>query len=129
MKKLDSLSTDKIDFSTKASLEGKTIKVTVSGDAHMGVIDRFEEILKQLHEQAQQLPAEQVTIDIRQLLFMNSSCIKRLVTWITLVQELDEKRQYKIRIVSNPGVSWQRRSLESLQWLAPSLITIEVASR
>lgn len=64
-------------------------------------------------------------MDVRQLEFMNSSCLKSLVWWITAVQKQSGERKYRIVFVSSPSVFWQRRSLNPLACLASDFVTIQ----
>jgi len=61
---------------------------------------------------------------LRQLEFMNSSCFKSFVSWVTDIQELDDAKRYKVRFLSNPTYHWQKRSLHSLRCFAVELITV-----
>jgi len=72
-----------------------------------------------------QLGVKTVKVDLRQLEFMNSSCFKIFVAWLAQLRDLDAAKQYKIQIVSNPNLLWQRRSLAALSCFAVDLVTIE----
>ena len=67
----------------------------------------------------------EVVADFRELVFMNSSCLKEFVRWIAQVEERDE--HYRIRFLSDPDAQWQSRSLQALRAFAPNLVTIEIA--
>jgi hypothetical protein len=84
------------------------------------LLDRF---LALLHEQAlaQQLP--EVTIELAQLDFINSSCLKAMVAWIYKVDT--EGRPYRIRLRRDASMHWQRTSLATLQRLAPDVVLIQ----
>ena len=66
----------------------------------------------------------EAVIDLRDLEFMNSSCFKSFVSWITDIQELEPAQQYKVRFLSNSKLHWQKRSLHSLRCFAVELITV-----
>ena len=64
-------------------------------------------------------------MDLRQLEFMNSSCLKCLMWWVSTVQEQPAEGKYKIEFLSSPSVYWQRRSLDALACLAEDIITVQ----
>ena len=59
----------------------------------------------------------EVVADFRELVFMNSSCLKEFVRWIAQVEERAE--HYRIRFLSDPDAQWQSRSLQALRAFAP----------
>jgi hypothetical protein len=56
---------------------------------------------------------------------MNSSCFKIFVAWLAQVRDLDAAKQYRIHLLSNPNLLWQRRSLAALSCFAVDLVAIE----
>jgi len=84
------------------------------------VLDRF---LSQLHQKALARELREVTLELTELEFINSSCLKAMVAWIYKVDT--EGRPYKIRLLRDPSLHWQRTSLATLQRLAPEVVTIE----
>ena len=85
----------------------------------------IDSLLKALHEEALRLQVREVTIDLTQLEFMNSSCFKAFVTWIGNLQDLESPKQYSIVFKSDDNKHWQRRSLEALSCFAVDLIRVE----
>ena len=112
------------DFSGAASQEGTTINAWIKGNADYAALDALEMLLTRLHAEADRLSVSDVVIDLRQLEFMNSSCFKSFVTWITEIQQMEADRQYKVTFLSNPKLHWQKRSLHSLRCFAVELITV-----
>src|SRR5688572_5076169 len=115
------------DGLTLGPVEGARGSVRFSGIGEAegaALLDRF---LTLLHEQAlaQQLP--EVTIELAQLDFINSSCLKAMVAWIYKVDT--EGRPYKIRLRRDASMHWQRTSLATLQRLAPEVVVIEERAR
>jgi hypothetical protein len=90
----------------------------------MAALDVLNRYLKQLHREAVHLGAAEVELDFHELYFMNSSCLKALVSFIDGAANVD-KPGYRIRFLTNPQLFWQRRSLEALQRLAPEFVQIE----
>jgi anti-anti-sigma factor len=112
------------DFTGVAVHEGTTIVASLKGNADYAAIDAVEKLLDKTHTEATRTNATDVVIDMRQLEFMNSSCFKCFVSWITEIQELPEAQQYKVKFQSNAQLHWQKRSLHSLRCFAVELITV-----
>lgn len=126
-----------VDFGAAAELDprgapaqdggaaGPAVTVTLTGNADHAAIEPLDRVLAAAHAAATEHGAREVAVDLRRLEFMNSSCIKSLVTWISDVRELPAARQYQIRFRSDPAMHWQKRSLHALRCFAVELITIE----
>jgi hypothetical protein len=99
----------------------------LSGTADLRVTDSVEAILGRVHQKALELGIPEVRMDLRELEFMNSSCFKSFVSWISEVSDLTTG-QYRIRFLSNPSILWQRRSLHALSCFAAELVTIEAGN-
>jgi hypothetical protein len=112
-------------FSAQAAHEGKGLVVQLTGDAGLDVRPPLDGFVVDLHECAQVSAVEVVTMDLRKLEFMNSSCFKSLVTWLGRVQEMPAENQYRVHFRSNPQMLWQRRSLHALRCLAVDIVTVE----
>ena len=113
------------DFAAQASASERRILVSLTGTADLTVKSQLDRFLRDVHSEAQRCVAEEVTVDVRQLEFMNSSCLKCFVWWISTVQEQTGEGKYRITFVSSPSVYWQRRSLNALACLANDIITIQ----
>lgn len=95
-----------------------------TGDANLHAVEAIARVLAEAHDEATAAGCARVVIDFLALEFMNSSCFKRFVTWINQAREQGAS-SYRIHMVSNPKMYWQRRSIRALQGLAVGLITIE----
>jgi hypothetical protein len=84
------------------------------------VLDRF---LGQLHAHVLAQSLGEVTVHLHELEFINSSCLKAMVAWIYKVD--NEGRPYKIRLVRDATLHWQRTSVATLQRLAPEVVIIQ----
>ena len=113
------------DFAAQATAAERRIVVSLVGTADLTVKTQLDQFLRQVHSEAQRCLAEEVTVDVRQLEFMNSSCLKSFVWWISTVQEQPGDSKYRIVFVSSPSVYWQRRSLNALACLANEIISIQ----
>ncbi len=115
------------DFTGTATHDGSVITAMLEGNADYAALDAVEMLLNRTHTEAKRLAVTEVVVDLRHLEFMNSSCFKCFVSWITEIQELVEPAQYKVRFLSNPQLHWQKRSLHSLRCFAVDLITVTEA--
>lgn len=119
------VATEGPDFLASADCADRTVSARLAGTADLNVKKALDDFLVRVHEAAQAQRASEVVMDFRGLKFMNSSCLKGLVTWICAVQELPSQSQYRIVLVSSPEMHWQRRSLQALSCLATDLVSIQ----
>lgn len=96
----------------------------MTGSAESAALTALDAFLKRLHRSAVDAKIAEVVVDMRKLEFMNSSCFKVFVSWLGSVQDLDAAKQYRIHLLSNPNLHWQRRSLAALSCFAVDLVTI-----
>lgn len=111
-------------FQLTPRLEGGMLLVNFSGNGDMSAVDALGRYLKQVHQEAVSKKVTDVSFDFRDLYFMNSSCFKAFVTWIDQASRADV-HAYRICFLSNPRLHWQRRSLEALRCLSPSVVRVE----
>jgi hypothetical protein len=113
------------DFTADVVEGERALIVTIAGNADLNVKVQLDRFLAMVHADAQRLHLEEVTVDFRKLDFMNSSCLKCLVSWITRIQDLPPGHQYRLTFVSSPAMYWQKRSLHALSCLASELVTVQ----
>jgi hypothetical protein len=113
------------DFGADASLAADRIIFRMTGNADLAAKPQVEALLGKLHSEALRLSVREVEVDMTDLEFMNSSCFKDFVTWISELQDLVPDRRYQIRFRASSRYHWQRRSLHVLQCFAVDLITVE----
>jgi hypothetical protein len=113
------------DFGLTATLEGSRITVRMRGNGGMKAQHVLEQFLTALHQQVQQVGASEVVVDIRELEFMNSSCLKDLVFWLSTVRDAPPAGRYHIVFLSNPAYHWQKRSLHSLTCFATDFVNVQ----
>lgn len=112
------------DFSVAATCRDGTIAAQVAGTADLNAKKALDDYLAELHEMATSNRVVEVVMDVRNLTFMNSSCLKGFVTWICLVQGAPPESRYRITLQSSPLIHWQRRSLLALSCLAADVVTV-----
>ena len=99
------------------------VVVKLSGNGDSAAVQPLEGYLERLHSKLAAQEAAAVSVDLTQLYFMNSSCIKSLASWIHDVKT--SPRPYSITMRLNTGLSWQKRTLKALARLAPSVVRVE----
>jgi len=110
-------------FRATPSVADTRLVIVFAGSGDMNAIALLADYLKQVHAEALRLTVSEVTCDLKQLTFMNSSCFKSFVVWIDTVK--NAPRLYQIRFLTDPNLHWQRRSLEALRRLAVNIVTVE----
>jgi hypothetical protein len=81
----------------------------------------FEEV----HAEILRTKQTEVIVDVHELYFINSSCFKALVTWVSTVTSCDPSSRYRIRFVKDPSLRWHTRSFDALHRMSLALVTIE----
>lgn len=114
-----------VDFTAAARVDGATVHTTLSGNADLNVKPQLDGFLLSLHRYALSDGVSEVVVDVRNLEFINSSCLKAFVTWISSVQAQEAEGQYRIVFLSSPRLHWQRRSLHALSCFANDLVSIQ----
>lgn len=113
------------EFEATAAVDGGSLVMRLWGNADLRVNGPLGPFLDQVDDQARRNHMGEVVADFRELVFMNSSCLKEFVRWIAQVEERAD--HYRIRFLSDPDAQWQSRSLQALRAFAPNLVTIEIA--
>jgi hypothetical protein len=116
-------------FSISASEKGANVEVKFAGNGDMDATPVLATFLKQLHGDACMLGVAEVVFDFSALYFMNSSCFKCFVSWISLIHKMEPAARYRVRFLSNPQLHWQRRSLEAIRYFAPEIVTVEIREK
>ncbi len=112
------------ELRANARVDDGSVKLSLAGTADTRSMVALDTLLKKVHEQTHRSGARTVVVDLRELEFMNSSCFKAFVTWVSTVQELAAAEQYKMEFLSDDRRHWQRRSLGALACFAVDLITV-----
>ena len=114
------------EFEASAAVDGDALVFRMWGNADLRVNGPLGPFLDSIDHEARAHEVREVVADLRELVFMNSSCLKEFVRWVAHVEE-QPARPYRIRFLSDPSAQWQARSLQALRAFAPGLITIEIA--
>jgi anti-anti-sigma factor len=114
------------EFTAHAAHGEHALLVTMAGKADLNSSSQLERFVDEVHAEAQRLHPAAVRVDLRQVEFMNSSCLRCLVRWIGQIQTLASPEQYRLTLVSSPTASWQKRSLLALTLLSSDLVSVEM---
>ena len=111
-------------FTAEATQSGRSMTVRLTGNADMSVITGLGKFLLDFQATALAKKVTEVQIDVRELYFMNSSCLRHFVTWLSAMSERPSDQQYRFVFLSNPNLRWQARSLDALRHFAEGLVVI-----
>jgi hypothetical protein len=128
------MTTEQIDAFESAELSASSfingdpagaVHIALRGSADTRAMKAVAQLLGKVHDEIVRRRSPEAIVDLRALDFMNSSCFKAFVTWISRVQELSPASRYGICFVSDASKHWQRRSLGALKCFAVDLVRIE----
>jgi hypothetical protein len=112
------------EFEATASIDGDALVFRMWGNADLRATGPLGPFLDSVDNEAQRHKLGEVVADFRELVFMNSSCLKEFVRWVAQVDER-AGASYRIRFLADPDAQWQTRSLQALRAFAPHLISVE----
>lgn len=115
------------DLQTETEVGSSAITTRLLGNAETGAMKDLSAYLSALHDKATVAKVAEVVVDLRSLEFMNSSCFKTFVTWISSLQDAPPESQYRVRFLADEKKHWQNRSLGALACFAVDLIRVETA--
>jgi len=78
-----------------------------------------------VHDRAQESGEREVSVDLKDLEYCNSSGFKSFIHWIRRIKEMPEERRYKLRFLTSSERKWQRTSLLALTVFAEELVEIQ----
>ncbi|MEP0859411.1 SiaC family regulatory phosphoprotein [Trichocoleus sp. DQ-U1] len=94
----------------------ETATVTFQGELQLNGMNEYAPIMTLLDEVVKQAPSV-LTLDLRQLEFLNSSGVNVL---LSLVIKLRDKKTIQLIVEGSEAVSWQSRSLNNIRRLMPT---------
>jgi hypothetical protein len=112
-------------LTVEALLCGRSLHVSMHGVADGQMMSRLASLLNRVHVEARRLRVTEARVDLRYLEFMDSSCLKAFVTWLSSQQDLALESQYPIRFLFNAKNHWQRKTLQALRAFAPDVTCVE----
>jgi len=113
-------------FVAGLSEESSQLAVRLGGHADLPeVVEAMSSLWMRVHARALDLKAPVVTVDLRPLEFMNSSCFRTFVVWLSHLSQSGEGERYRVRFLSDATRYWQRRGLQALSAFARDVVTVE----
>lgn len=121
---IDAINQDRIKIDIQDTDKG--VMIVFSGDIDMedpSII--LDPLFDKVHKGAAEKHLNEVTVDLKQLNFLNSSGIKALAKWIMKLNAVSDDQKYNIRILHNKEITWQVTSLPTLTFLVPGIVKVE----
>ena len=112
-------------FSATTEVEAAKLLAKMTGNADQDITTVLDEFLGKVHDEASSHSISEVVVDLRDVEFMSSACLKAFVTWIHVARTLPEASRYQIVILSQPEILWQRRSMHALSCIAKDLVKLQ----
>ena len=111
-------------FSVDPELRREKLIIVFRGSGDIEAMAPLRAYLMNVHSEAQLSKRTEVVVDLHELYFMNSSCIKTFMMWIGQVGNAPGGG-YQIRFLTDRNLRWQRRTLESMRRMAPETLVVE----
>lgn len=99
---------------------GAGLELVLSGSAELRGPDQLAAALLQWHDHALHLEVAWVQVDFRDVQFMNSSALSAFLQWFN---QLRSANRYRVHLVYDTGVRWQRGSINALTSFAADHVT------
>ena len=116
---------DGAEFNAASKRDGSRLCIGLRGHADVNAKRALDGFVAEVDREACASPVAEVVVDLRRLEFMNSSCLKTLVTWLNNVRQRPPAQQYLIRFLRDRAAYWQERSLSALKAFAPAIVELE----
>ncbi|HLY93284.1 MAG TPA: hypothetical protein VKP14_00390 [Gaiellaceae bacterium] len=125
MTELSNLDVDTEALCVRASrVDVDGIQLALTGSAETPAYEALMTLVRRLQARAHAQRPSEVVVDLRELEFMNSTCIKTFVTWLSELRDADAVARYPVRFVFDPSKPWQRRTVGALKSFAPSVVIV-----
>ncbi|WP_437970423.1 hypothetical protein WMF04_14525 [Sorangium sp. So ce260] len=109
-------------FGIEPALRDDTLSVKLTGRGDMAAAAPLSSYVKALQGEVTRLSVSTIEFDVRGLCFMSSSCIKAFISLICGL--VGHGLRCRVRFVTDPQLTWQRRSLRPLDRMCPELVSI-----
>jgi hypothetical protein len=111
-------------FSIQPSLEPSALRIVLRGSADMEARPSLSQFIPKAHAEAERLAVAEVLVDVHELYFINSVCLKSLIVWINLIMNTSGASRYRLTFLVDPHLHWQDRSILALQRMAPDIVQV-----
>ncbi len=110
-------------FNTRSELAGYRLSVKLAGCLDMETAPSLERYLSSLNRALSTDHVREVEFDTAGLYLMSSSSISHLATWIKRLKNVAPGCRIKFK--TNPNLTWQRRTLDSIRRVAEAMVTVD----
>jgi len=113
------------NYSLEADAAGSPPLIRLKGTFDMTATGALSLFLVSIEGEVRRLRWQDFTIDVTEVYYLSSSCIKSFVTLIEALKKLDFHP--RVRIIIHSRLDWHERTFSILSRLAPTLITLDKA--
>jgi anti-anti-sigma regulatory factor len=110
-------------LSVVPKLEERRLFLKLSGTFDMTSASAFQLYLDQVQGEARKLQVLELVVDVAEVYYLGSSCIKAFVTLTVGLQH--GTAGMLLRILTNPRLDWQDRAFSVLARIAPERVVVE----
>ena len=111
------------NYSLEADGPTPQLRVRLKGTFDMTANPDLSLFLVSIEGEIKRQAAREITIDVSEVYYLGSSCIKSFVALIEALKKLDFHPQ--TRVLVSPRLDWHERTFSILARLAPASVTIE----
>jgi hypothetical protein len=112
------------EFHATWTAERDVGRVQLRGCADRSTTGLLGAFLQGVHRTAVLSQLRLVIVDVREVEFLNSSCLTCFIRWLRQLQ-IGPGDTYRLRFLRNPTHRWQQRSLHALRCFATDLVEIQ----
>lgn len=98
--------------------------IVMKGDMYISqeAILELAGFLKEAHKLALETDRKTVVLDVRDLVFLNSSGLREILQWINMVSALPPEKSYKVKFILDKHKSWQTVMLDNLKLFSANIV-------
>jgi hypothetical protein len=114
----------------RVSLQVDGNVVTIRGEIDQASPKTFlAPFFDEIHTLAEKENLHDVKVDIRNLLFLNSSAVKELIAWVLKRNRLPVGKKYVLEFIYDSSILWQRVTMPTLSQLDPDFVVLSDRSK
>lgn len=114
------------NFSITPKFEERRLSLKLTGTFDMASATALQIYLENVSQQARQKQLIELVVDVVEVYYLGSSCIKSFVTLTVGLQS--GTAGLLLRIVTNPRLDWQERAFTVLSRIAPQRVRLETGA-
>jgi hypothetical protein len=105
---------------------GEMLRVCLAGRGYNPEREPLERFLMEVHALARQKRSTSVALDVRDVEFFTTSCLRPLMHWVSKVESLAVPERYDVRVQCAAVPRWQTRFFSALAVLADEIVVVTV---